>query len=105
MSSPPLLSPGQPDPSAPDPLWVRIAFASPILACALFVIVSDRFSPTEKNWAFGAAGTFLGYLSEEVRLLRGRIARFSLDALVNIAAALGWRVTIKGREFGALVFS
>jgi predicted XRE-type DNA-binding protein len=28
-------------------------------------------------------------------LLRGRIARFSLDALVNIAAALGRRVTVK----------
>jgi predicted XRE-type DNA-binding protein len=27
-------------------------------------------------------------------LLRGRIARFSLDALVNIAAALGRRVTV-----------
>ena len=28
-------------------------------------------------------------------LLRGRIARFSLDALVNIAAALGRKVTVK----------
>jgi predicted XRE-type DNA-binding protein len=28
-------------------------------------------------------------------LLRGRIARFSLDALVNLAAALGRRVTVK----------
>ena len=27
-------------------------------------------------------------------LLRGRIARFSLDALVNIAAALGRKVTV-----------
>lgn len=25
-------------------------------------------------------------------LLRGRVSRFSLDALVNIATALGWRV-------------
>ena len=28
-------------------------------------------------------------------LLRGRISRFSLDALVNVAAALGSRVTVK----------
>lgn len=28
-------------------------------------------------------------------LLRGRIARFSLDALVNIAAALGRKVTVR----------
>jgi predicted XRE-type DNA-binding protein len=28
-------------------------------------------------------------------LLRGRIARFSLDALVNIAAALGRKITVK----------
>lgn len=28
-------------------------------------------------------------------LLRGRISRFSLDALVNIASALGRRVTVK----------
>jgi len=28
-------------------------------------------------------------------LLRGKISRFSLDALVNLAAALGSRVTVK----------
>jgi predicted XRE-type DNA-binding protein len=28
-------------------------------------------------------------------LLRGRISRFSIDALVNIASALGRRVTVK----------
>jgi predicted XRE-type DNA-binding protein len=28
-------------------------------------------------------------------LLRGRLSRFSLDALVNIAAALGMRVELK----------
>ena len=27
-------------------------------------------------------------------LLRGRISRFSLEALVNIAAALGWKVSL-----------
>ena len=27
-------------------------------------------------------------------LLRGRVSRFSLDALVNIATALGWRVRV-----------
>ncbi len=28
-------------------------------------------------------------------LLRGRISRFSLDALVNMAAACGWRVRLE----------
>jgi len=28
-------------------------------------------------------------------LLRGRVSRFSLDALVNIATALGWRVHVE----------
>lgn len=27
-------------------------------------------------------------------LLRGRVANFSLDALVNVAARLGWRVSV-----------
>ncbi len=31
-------------------------------------------------------------------LLRGRLSRFSLDALVNIAAALGLHVELKCRE-------
>ena len=28
-------------------------------------------------------------------LLRGKISRFSLDALVNIATALGWKVSVR----------
>ena len=28
-------------------------------------------------------------------LLRGKISRFSLDALVNIASALGWKVSVQ----------
>ena len=28
-------------------------------------------------------------------LLRGKISRFSLDALVNIATALGWKVSVQ----------
>lgn len=28
-------------------------------------------------------------------LLRGRISRFSLDALVNMASTLGWKVTLQ----------
>ena len=41
-----------------------------------------------------ASGRMIGVFSVN-DLLRGRIARFSLDALVNIAAALGRRVTVK----------
>jgi predicted XRE-type DNA-binding protein len=28
-------------------------------------------------------------------LLRGRISRFSLDALVNVATSLGWKVSVE----------
>lgn len=30
-------------------------------------------------------------------LLRGKISKFSLDALVNIGAALGWKVSVEMR--------
>jgi hypothetical protein len=47
--------------SSPDPIWVRLSMTVPILLCALFVIVSQQYSATEKNWAYGSAGTILGY--------------------------------------------
>jgi predicted XRE-type DNA-binding protein len=49
-----------------------------------------------KEWTQAEAASRCGISQPRVNdLLRGRIARFSLDALVNIAAALGRRVTLK----------
>jgi predicted XRE-type DNA-binding protein len=49
-----------------------------------------------KGWTQAEAASRCGISQPRVNdLLRGRIARFSLDALVNIAAALGRRVTVK----------
>ena len=49
-----------------------------------------------KGWTQSEAASRCGISQPRVNdLLRGRIARFSLDALVNIAAALGRRVTVK----------
>ena len=49
-----------------------------------------------KGWTQAEAAAHCGVAQPRINdLLRGRIARFSLDALVNIAAALGRRVTVK----------
>jgi len=49
-----------------------------------------------KEWTQAEAASHCGISQPRVNdLLRGRIARFSLDALVNIAAALGRKVTVK----------
>jgi predicted XRE-type DNA-binding protein len=49
-----------------------------------------------KRWTQAEAASHCGISQPRVNdLLRGRIARFSLDALVNIAAALGHKVTVK----------
>jgi predicted XRE-type DNA-binding protein len=49
-----------------------------------------------EGWTQAEAASRCGISQPRVNdLLRGRIARFSLDALVNIAAALGRRITVK----------
>lgn len=51
---------------------------------------------SEGGWTQAEAAERCGVTQPRINdLLRGRIARFSLDALVNIAAALGRRVTVK----------
>jgi len=48
------------------------------------------------DWTQAEAATHCGVTQPRMNdLLRGRISRFSLDALVNIAAALGKRVNIE----------
>lgn len=49
-----------------------------------------------KGWTQAEAAERCGVTQPRINdLLRGRISRFSLDALVNLAAALGSRVTVK----------
>jgi predicted XRE-type DNA-binding protein len=49
----------------------------------------------ENGWTQAEAAARCGVTQPRVNdLLRGRISRFSLDALVNIASALGRRVTV-----------
>jgi predicted XRE-type DNA-binding protein len=49
-----------------------------------------------KGWTQAEAAARCGVTRPRINdLLHGRIARFSLDALVNIAAALGHKVTVK----------
>lgn len=48
------------------------------------------------DWTQAEAATHCGVTQPRINdLLRGRVSRFSLDALVNIAAALGRRVNIE----------
>ena len=49
-----------------------------------------------RGWTQSEAATHCGVTQPRMNdLLRGRISRFSLDALVNIAAALGLRVQVR----------
>ncbi|MGA2349585.1 MAG: XRE family transcriptional regulator [Terracidiphilus sp.] len=50
----------------------------------------------QRGWTQAEAAKRCGVTQPRINdLLRGRIARFSIDALVNIASALGRRVTVK----------
>ena len=50
----------------------------------------------EGGWTQAEAAGHCGVTQPRINdLLRGRISRFSLDALVNIASALGKRVQVK----------
>jgi predicted XRE-type DNA-binding protein len=53
----------------------------------------------EAGWSQAEAATKCGVTQPRINdLLRGRVSRFSLDALVNVATALGRRVRL---EIGA----
>ena len=50
----------------------------------------------ENGWTQAEAAKRCGVTQLRINdLLRGRISKFSIDALVNIASALGRRVTVK----------
>ena len=49
----------------------------------------------QSGWTQAVAATHCGVTQPRINdLLRGRVSRFSLDALVNIATALGRRVNV-----------
>jgi predicted XRE-type DNA-binding protein len=49
----------------------------------------------ERDWTQAEAANRCGVTQPRINdLLRGRVSRFSLDALVNIATALGCRVRV-----------
>ena len=51
---------------------------------------------TESGWTQAQAATRCGITQPRMNdLLRGRVSRFSLDALVNIATAIGRRVHVE----------
>lgn len=51
---------------------------------------------SEKGWTQVEAAAHCGVTQPRINdLLRGRVSRFSLDALVNIATALGRRVHVE----------
>jgi len=50
----------------------------------------------ERGWTQNEAATHCAVTQPRMNdLMRGRISRFSLDALVNIASALGLRVQVR----------
>lgn len=52
----------------------------------------------DADWTQAEAARRCGVSQPRVNdLLRGKISKFSLDALVNIATALGWKVSVDMR--------
>lgn len=79
-----------------DSVWDAIS-ASPLEAASLRAraeLISQISTVVKKNkWTQARSASQCGITQPRMNdLLRGRISRFSLDALVNIATALGRRV-------------
>jgi len=41
--------------------WAELIISLIVLIPSLLVILSDRYSATQKHWAYGAIGTILGF--------------------------------------------
>lgn len=66
------------------------------LRSSLMMAIAEQVKA--KGWTQAAAAAHCSLTQPRVNdLLRGRISRFSLDALVNIASALGLQVSLKIR--------
>jgi hypothetical protein len=63
------LPPPPPNGAAPGPdaagvspeYWVRIAVTGILLLAALIVVLTKRYAPEDKNWAYGTIGAIVGY--------------------------------------------
>jgi hypothetical protein len=40
---------------------MRIIISLMLLPCALFIILSSRYKPTDKHWAYATVGTIIGF--------------------------------------------
>jgi hypothetical protein len=40
---------------------MQVIVSVAILACALAIILSSKYGPQDKHWAYGSAGTILGF--------------------------------------------
>jgi hypothetical protein len=49
------------DPLTVAQFWVRVAMSFCLLGAALYIILSKRFQPKDKHWAYGLIGILLGY--------------------------------------------
>jgi len=47
----------------PDPFKgvTKLLISVALLACSLFVILSNKYGPKDKHWAYAAAGTVVGF--------------------------------------------
>lgn len=64
------------------------------LRSALMVAITEQIKA--RGWTQSVAASHCGLTQPRVNdLMRGRISRFSLDALVNIASALGLQVRLE----------
>jgi hypothetical protein len=41
--------------------WAQVAISLIILSASLFVILTKRYTPTDRHWAYGALGTVIGF--------------------------------------------
>jgi hypothetical protein len=41
--------------------WMECGISSVVLVCALYVVLSGRYSDSTEKWAFGIIGTILGW--------------------------------------------
>lgn len=62
------LSPQRPPAPAPEvpavmsyPLTAQLVISAVLLVAALFVILTKKYPPQDKHWAYGALGTVVGF--------------------------------------------
>jgi uncharacterized membrane protein len=41
--------------------WVEIIISVVLLVASLFIVLSSKYGPTDKHWAYGTIGTLVGF--------------------------------------------